>query len=215
MQREVEAFALHFVRDAQADHGIDDLEQDQGNDPAVDQHDHNALDLVDYLRGIALDQAGGAAVFGDREDTGQQRADDSAYAVDAEAVERIVSTQHAFQAGYAPVAEHAGSDANRHRADRSDEARSRRDRDETGNRAGADTDDSRLAAANPLDQHPGECRNRSGELRDRHRHARLHARGDGGAGIEPEPDDPQHRGADKGEHHVLRRTDILALAKAD
>src|SRR4029434_5997509 len=107
MQREVEAFALHFIGDAQADHSIDDLEQDQGNDRAVDQYDHNALDLIDYLRGIAFDQAGRAAVLGDREDAGQQRPDDSAHAVDAEAVKRIVSAQHAFQTGYAPVAAHA------------------------------------------------------------------------------------------------------------
>src|SRR5262249_25251649 len=159
VQCEVEALALDFVGDAQTDYGVDDLEQDQGDDRVVDEHDHNALDLVDHLCGIAFDQAGRAAVFGDREDAGQQCADGSADAVDAEAVERIVSAQHALQASHAPVAEYARSDANRHRADGAHEARCRGDCDEAGNRAGADTNDGWLAANSPFDQHPGECCN--------------------------------------------------------
>ena len=57
----------------------------------------------------------------------------------------------------------------------------------------------RLAAHHPFDQHPGEAGRRGGDVRDRHGHAGLHAGGDGGAGVEAEPADPQQRGADQGE----------------
>ena len=72
-----------------------------------------------------------------------------------------------------------------------------------------------LPRADPLHQHPGEGCNRGGDLGHGHRHARLHAGGDGGAGVEAEPADPQQRGADEGEHHVVARARVLALAEAD
>ena len=56
---------------------------------------------------------------------------------------------------------------------------------------------------------------RGSDLRHGHRHARLHAGGDGGAGVEAEPADPQQRGADQGEHHVVAGTRVLALAEDD
>src|ERR1700686_5108739 len=45
----------------------------------------------------------------------------------------------------------------------------------------------------------------------RHALAGLHARRDGGARIEAEPADPQQRGADEGQDHVVRRAGVLAL----
>ena len=47
-------------------------------------------------------------------------------------------------------------------------------------------------------------RDRGGDLRHGHRHAGLHAGGDRRAGVEAEPADPQQRGADQGQHHVVR-----------
>ena len=49
MDREVEAFALHIVTDAQSDNKVDDLEDDQRCDGAVDEHDHDASELVENL----------------------------------------------------------------------------------------------------------------------------------------------------------------------
>ena len=97
MQREIESFALHFVGDAQADDGVDDLEQDQRDNGVVYDYDKNALDLVHHLRRVAFDQAGGAAVLLDGEHAGEQCTDNAANAVDAEAVERIVSTHMRFR----------------------------------------------------------------------------------------------------------------------
>ena len=82
--------------------------------------------------------------YSDREHAGEQRADDAADAVDAEAVERVVVAEHALQSGHAPVADDAGGDADDQRAGRADKARSRSDGDKAGNRAGADAEDGRL-----------------------------------------------------------------------
>ena len=39
MQRQIEAFALDLFADAQPDDHVDDLEDDQGHDHVVDEHD--------------------------------------------------------------------------------------------------------------------------------------------------------------------------------
>src|SRR5215217_2938606 len=84
VQREVEALALDLFFDAQSDDDVDHLEDDQADDRAVDEHDHDALDLVDELSRVAFEQAGGSAILLDREHPGQQRADDAADRMDAE-----------------------------------------------------------------------------------------------------------------------------------
>src|SRR3974390_2070511 len=215
MQGEVQTFALHFAGDAQSDDRIDDLQQDQRDYGVVHDHDGYALDLVDHLARVAFDQAGGATILGDREHAGQQCADHATYALDAKAVERVVRTEDPLEARGAPVAENAGGDADHHRTDGADIARGRGDGDEAGDGARADADDGGFAACNPLNQHPGESRDRSCDLGHGHRHARLHAGGDGGSGVETEPANPQQRGADEGEHHVVRRADFFAFAEHD
>src|SRR5262245_13499077 len=122
VQREIETFALHLVGDAQPDEDVDDLEDDQRDDGVVDEDDDDTVDLVEELYRIAFEQAGGAAIGLDREHAGEQGTGDAADRVHAERVERVVIAQHVLQAGAAPVAEHAGSDADHHRADRADEA---------------------------------------------------------------------------------------------
>src|SRR5512132_643546 len=108
MQREIETLALHLIADAQADEDVDDFEDDQRHDGVVDEHDDDAIDLVEELSRIALEQAGGAAVLLDREHAGEQRADNAPDGMDAKGVERVIVAQHVFQAGAAPVAENAG-----------------------------------------------------------------------------------------------------------
>src|SRR5450759_1506111 len=63
MQREIETFAFHFGGHAQADNRVEDLEDDQRDDGVVHDNDDDAFDLVDHLRGVAFDQAGGATVL--------------------------------------------------------------------------------------------------------------------------------------------------------
>jgi hypothetical protein len=62
VQREIETVALDVLADAQPDDQIDDLEDDQGHDHVVDKDRADADELIDDLAGIALDQAGGAAI---------------------------------------------------------------------------------------------------------------------------------------------------------
>ena len=86
VQRQVEALAFVFFVDAQADHQVDDLEDRRRGDGAPKDGEEDALALNPQLAGISFQHAGGAADGLDRENPGQQRADDAADAVDAEAV---------------------------------------------------------------------------------------------------------------------------------
>src|SRR5579859_4877392 len=61
VQRDVEALGLDLLRNTKPDGPVDQLEDDQGHDDIVDEHDGDALDLVDDLRGVPLDQARGLA----------------------------------------------------------------------------------------------------------------------------------------------------------
>src|SRR5271166_5834740 len=118
---EVEAVALDVFRDAQADDRLDDGQDDDGDDRVIDDDRHDADALIDDLAGVALEEAGGAAVLLNRKHAGQKRPDHAADAVDAEAVERVVISESVLEAGRAPVAADAAGDADRDRADRTDE----------------------------------------------------------------------------------------------
>ena len=66
------------------------LQDDQADDRVVDDDDADADELVDHLSGVALDQAGRAAIFADGEDAGQDGAGGAADRMHAEGVERVV-----------------------------------------------------------------------------------------------------------------------------
>ena len=42
MERQIEAFALDFLADAKPDHHVNDLENDQGDDDVIGEHDRHA-----------------------------------------------------------------------------------------------------------------------------------------------------------------------------
>src|SRR5947209_13128652 len=128
MQGVVEAVALDLVGDAQADRRLEDREDDEADDAVVDDHGDDADRLVHDLARVALDETRGAAVLLDREYAGQQRADDAADAVDAEAVERVVVAEGVLERSRAEVAADAGGDADDEPANRADEAGGWRDR---------------------------------------------------------------------------------------
>src|ERR1700733_2786256 len=71
VERQVEAGALDFIGDAQANRHVDDLQDDQRDDGIVDDDASDADALLDDLSGVALDEARVAAVFVDREDARQ------------------------------------------------------------------------------------------------------------------------------------------------
>ena len=58
-------------------------------------------------------------------------------------------------------------------------------------------------------------RDGGGDLRHGHRHAGLDVGGHSRTGVEAEPADPQQRGADQSQHHVVAGAGVLALAEAD
>src|SRR5690348_6402845 len=72
---DVEAFDLLFGRDAQANDGVDDLEDHEGGDRAPRHADEAAPELGEHLAGIAVDQALLAVASDglDREHAGQER----------------------------------------------------------------------------------------------------------------------------------------------
>ena len=122
VQGEIETVALDFVGDPQADRHVDDLQDDQRDDRVIDDDRADADQLIDDLARVAFDQAGVAAVLVDREHAGQDRADDAADAVDAEAVERVVIAERVLEARSRRVAADAAGDADHHRADRADDS---------------------------------------------------------------------------------------------
>src|SRR4029079_13578714 len=215
VEREIETLALDLVGDAQPDEDVDDLENDQRHDGVVAEHDEDAVELVEHLHRIAIEQAGLAAICLDRKHAGEQRAHDAANSVHAEGVERVVVAQHVLQAGAAPVADDASGSADADRADRTDEDGSRGNRHETGYCARADADHRRLAAYQPLNDHPREGRYRGRHVRHQHGHAGQHAGAHRRAGVEAEPADPQQRGADEGQDHVMSRAGFLAFSQYD
>ena len=69
---------------------------------AVDHRGADADQLDHDLAAVAFQHAGRAADVLDREHAGQQGADDTADAVHAEDVERVVVAEHALELGRAP-----------------------------------------------------------------------------------------------------------------
>src|SRR6202142_2212621 len=105
---DIQALALLFLGDAQADRHVDDFQDDEAHHEAVDQRGSNAPELSDYRSICAADFLAG-------EDARQQRADDAANAVHAESVERVVITERVFQGSGSEETQHAGSNTDDHR----------------------------------------------------------------------------------------------------
>src|ERR1700744_3282345 len=101
VEGEIETIALHLFGDAQPDSDVDNLQDDEGHDRVVDDDRNHALDLIDELPDIALEQAGVAAELVDRKHAGQQRPDDSADCVNAEGVKRVVVAEGRLERGRA------------------------------------------------------------------------------------------------------------------
>src|ERR1700684_1456359 len=57
VQRQIEALPLDVFADPQPNRHVDEFENDQGYDHVVDEHAHDADDLIKELAGIAFDQA--------------------------------------------------------------------------------------------------------------------------------------------------------------
>src|SRR3979490_2784577 len=215
VQCEVETVALRVLCHAQADKHLDQAEDDQAGDGIIDEDDGDPDALIEELTDISLQYARRSAVLLDRKYPGQQRPDDTAKRMHAEAIQRVVIAEHVLQAGASPVAGDARGNPDRKSANGSHETRSRSNGNKAGDRTGADANDGWLALQRPFHQHPGEGGDSRGNLGHQHGHARLHACRNSRASVETEPANPQESGADKGEHHVVRWPCLAALAEHD
>src|SRR6202790_4345999 len=112
----VETLALLFFGDAQADNHVDDLEDDVTADPRVHQGRANRAELHKEVGVRAADVL-------DIEPTGQQSTYDTADAVHAERVERIIVAEGLLDGGCREEAEHACGDADDECASDADETR--------------------------------------------------------------------------------------------
>ena len=119
VQREIETVALGILRNAQADEHLDHGEDDQAGDGIIDEDDGDADALIEELTDVSLQNARCSAVLLDREHPGQQRPDDAANRVHAEAIQRIVIAEDALQAGASPVAADARTNSDGKGTDRS------------------------------------------------------------------------------------------------
>ena len=116
-------------RDAQADDLVHDKEQDQRADDGDAPGNADAGELVEHLAPVAVDGAGGHALAVDRvddaggKDAGEQRAEGSAGAVNAEGVEGIVVAEAALDLEDHEGAEEAGDEADEQRGHRAGRSR--------------------------------------------------------------------------------------------
>src|ERR1700733_9026712 len=158
MQIEIEAFPLAVDIDPEADDQVDELEQNQRDDRVVADGAPDAVELDQHLMRIAVDQTAlaGAADRRNREHAGEEGSDRPTDAMDAERIEAVVVPESVLETGRAPIAKNAGGDADDQRAARIDKPRSRGDRDQAGNGAGADPEDAWPAFESPFDKHPSE-----------------------------------------------------------
>src|SRR6201998_2108655 len=145
VQREVETFALRVLPHAEADKHLDHEEDDQAGDGIIDDDDGNPDALIEELTHVAIQNTRCSTVLLDCEHPGQQRPDDAANRMHAEAVERIVIAERTLQAGASPVAEDASANSDCKGTNGSHETGSRRNGNKAGDRTRADADDGWLA----------------------------------------------------------------------
>ena len=131
----VQPFTLLIFRYAQANGHIGNLVTDKGDDAGPDNGDTDAFQLYQNL--MAHGDAFRVAHTAQRsrgEDTGQDATYDTADAVDAKHIARVINAQPAFQNGDAPQTRKARSDTHNQRAADANVATGRSDADQTGNR---------------------------------------------------------------------------------
>src|SRR5882762_435028 len=136
VQCEVETVALGVLCHAQADKHLEHAEDDQAGDGIIDEDDGDPDALIEELTDISLQYARRSAVLLDRKYPGQQRPDDTANRMHAEAIQRVVIAEHVLQAGASPVAGDARGNPDRKSANGSHETRSRRNGNKAGDRTG-------------------------------------------------------------------------------
>ena len=184
----------------QAQAEADEPEEEDGGDVRVDGGDDGRHELLPEELAAPSRPAAHARV---REDAHKHGAERAAHAVHAPHVESVVPTRAVLELA-AAVAEDGGEDAHDEGRPRADEAGARRDRGESGDGAHAETDERRLAVAQPLDANPDSEGGGGGDLGVDGGVGGAAGRGEGRAAVEAEPAKPQHRRAQGHKGDVVR-----------
>ena len=206
--------AGHFLglRDAPAN-GLLKCEGDDRGDHRGERDGDDGDDQL-HTELVPLAAVEEASAF--HEEAEEHGADETADAMDANHVERIVvaklELERAGQAG-----DHTGDGAEHDGPDRRDHVSGRRDGDETGDDARSGTHCGVVAGANLLGEAPGEHCSGSGERGGDPGIAGDTVGGECGAGVEAEPAEPQQEGAEHDERNIVRaeRLSAEALTLAD
>nr|GEU28634.1 hypothetical protein [Tanacetum cinerariifolium] len=218
-----EAFAFLFFRHAQTDHDIDQLEGNKGHDARPQDGGADSSCLHHHLTG---DRVIGRRLVGHvvedtlaaqrwrSEHAGQDRTEDTAHAVHAEDVQRVIGAQQAFQTVHAPQADHASEQTHDQGAHRTDETAGRRNCHQARYGARSATEHRWLAFEDPFGKDPRHGGGRGGQQGVDEGQGRDVARFQRRAGVETEPADPQQRSADHGHGHRVRRHRFAAVTDA-
>src|SRR5579872_1185320 len=100
VERDVESLALFIGADAKTDRDVDELENDEAHDKAPHQGCDHSAQLQEYA---AVRPADLLADQG----SGEEGADDSAHAVHAEGVERIIVAERLLERRRGEITEHS------------------------------------------------------------------------------------------------------------
>ena len=149
-----------------------------------------------------------------REEPGRQGAASSANGMHAEHVERIIVAKERLEVGGGQERNRSGDHTDDHAAVRSDEAASRGDDNQTGNRAGAEANDRRFALEEVFHSGPDEGGDCCRECRCGEGVGGNNVSSAGATGIEAVPTDPEQGGTDEGQHRAVRSEVSLTPAGA-
>ena len=211
---EVQTFSFLISADPDADKLVCDIVADEGdNSGPADGYDYgNQLSGELGDDGVIAFLEAGSAKLRSAEDTGKERADDTADTVNSEYIEGIINLEELLEAVNTPEADEAGCETDYDGTAESYEAAGRGDGNQAGNCTGACTEAGGLAVHNPLagtpcDNCAGRCNagghecEGSGSVRGKLR-----------ACVESEPAHPEECGADHAERKAVRSHSFLAVA---
>src|ERR1039458_2219763 len=219
---QIQALDLLVPGDAHSDEEVADLEDNQGADYREDPCDGAAGGLVENLAGVAIHQAQRQGMPGriletivhqvGGEDAGEERAQSSTGAVDAEGIERVVVSENSLDLADHEITNHAGAQADEEGGERLDEPGSRGDGHQSRDGAGNSAQDAGLAVVDPFRADPAQGGGGGSEMRGHEGAGGQAGRRQGAAGVEAEPPDPQQARADDADHQVMRLHGFAGIA---
>src|ERR1039457_4750408 len=167
---EVQSGGFDFLAGTQTDDRFDDVRDNYGANDRQHKGDSDRFNLFqpgpvighDLRQPVGWGRVGRRGLgdvsvdAGVRQNAGQQRAQRATNGMNTESIQRIVIAKPTFDLVTEKPRNQSGGYANNHRARRIDETASGRDHDQTGDRAGAETQHAGLAFDQPFRQRPHE-----------------------------------------------------------